>query len=601
MFVGAAEANDRKTVLILYGERLDLPAIRAAEQSLRESFAASTSPPVDWFAEYFDFARFPAAEHDANLTNYLKARYAGRRIDLVMPVSSLSLRFVLRHREEVFPGVPVVYGVQSVADVDMAALPADVIGVAAEIDVRGTVDLALRLQPEAREIVCVAGASAADQDALAHVLKVLESYADRLRVRTVTKKSLAETVKEVCAVPRGEIVLLVSLMRDTEGRALSTRDVARQLAPISQAPIYGFTGTLIDTGAVGGALVDFAATGRQAAGVALKVLNGGRVPLGSPETKSPTPLVVDWRALQHWKLSPSRVPAEAKVMFRQPTLWEEHRGFIIGVAAVLLMQTALIAGLIAQRAWRRRLEREAVQLRQELTHAGRVAMLGELSGSLAHELNQPLMAILSNAQAAQSFLAKPEIDRAEMGEILDDIVDADKHAGEVIRRLRVLLKKGEVQSQSLDLNEVVQETLKLVRSDLVNRNVTIETELAPGVPSVRGDRVQLQQVLLNLVMNACDAMVGCDESDRRLGVRTERMEGDGVRVSVRDCGHGIPAEARERIFTPFFTTKPQGLGLGLGVCRSILTAHGGELSAENNPDRGARFYFVLPADHRLTT
>ena len=394
----------KKNVLILYGERLDLPAIRAAEQSLRETFAASAAPQVEWFAEYFDFARFPTEEHEANLTRYLRERYAGRRIDLIMPVSSLSLRFVLRHREEIFPGVPVVYGVQSAAEVDVGALPSDVTGVAAEMDVRGTVDLALRLEPEATEIVCVAGSSGADQDALAQVTKVLEGYADRLRVRVVSRRSLAQTIEEVRGVSRGQIVLLVTMIRDSEGRALSTREVARQLSAVSQAPIYGLSGTIMDTGAVGGALIDFAAVGRKAAEVALKVLGGARVPVGSPETKSRTPLVVDWRALQHWKLPVSRVPAEAVVMFRQPTLWEEHRGLIIGVAAVLVVQTSLIAGLIAQRAWRRRLEREAVELRHELAHAGRVTMLGQLASSLAHELNQPLGAILRNAEAAELFL-----------------------------------------------------------------------------------------------------------------------------------------------------------------------------------------------------
>ena len=179
---------------------------------------------------------------------------------------------------------------------------------------------------------------------LAQVTKVLEGYEDRLRVRIVSRRSLAQTIEEVRGVSRGQIVLLVTMIRDSEGRALSTREVARQLSVVSQAPIYGLSGTLMDTGAVGGALIDFAAVGRKAAEVALKVLGGARVPVGSPETKSRTPLVVDWRALQHWKLPVSRVPAEAVVMFRQPTLWEEHRGLIIGVAAVLVVQTSLIAG-----------------------------------------------------------------------------------------------------------------------------------------------------------------------------------------------------------------------------------------------------------------
>jgi C4-dicarboxylate-specific signal transduction histidine kinase len=180
-------------------------------------------------------------------------------------------------------------------------------------------------------------------------------------------------------------------------------------------------------------------------------------------------------------------------------------------------------------------------------------------------------------------------------------VDADRHAGEVIRSLRLLLKKGEVQRQPLDANEVVQEVLNLVRSDLLNHQVAAETELAPDLPTVRGDRVQLQQVLLNLVMNACDAMAGSDGAGRRLCVSTRWIAGCGVRVSVRDHGRGIPADSLGRVFEPFFTTKPQGLGLGLAVCRSILLAHDAGLSAENHPGGGAVFHFTLPADIRAKT
>ncbi|MGB8340800.1 MAG: ATP-binding protein [Chthoniobacterales bacterium] len=243
---------------------------------------------------------------------------------------------------------------------------------------------------------------------------------------------------------------------------------------------------------------------------------------------------------------------------------------------------------------RRRAEREVAQRQQEVAHLSRVAMLGELSGSLAHELNQPLMAILSNAQAAQRFLARSDLNRAELGDILGDIVAADQRAGEVIRRLRLLFRKGEVQLESLDANEIVQEVLKLVGNDFSNRSIAVQTELAPDLPAFQGDRVQLQQVLLNLVTNASDAMAEQAESDRQLLVRTDRTNGDGVRVTVSDSGPGIPAETLKHIFDPFFTTKPQGLGLGLGVCRTILTAHGGQLSAENNLDAGATFHFVLP-------
>jgi len=230
----------------------------------------------------------------------------------------------------------------------------------------------------------------------------------------------------------------------------------------------------------------------------------------------------------------------------------------------------------------------------ELAHLSRVAMLGELSGSLAHELNQPLAAILSNAQAAQRFLARNPGDLGEVRAILQDIVDDDKRAGEVIRRLRALLRKEEVEHHALDVNDVVLEVLRLMRGDLVNRNVSVSTQLAAALPAVTGDRVQLQQVLINLVINGCDALEGEGARERQISVRT-RVAGDQVEVSVADSGKGIAADSLERVFQPFVTTKVHGMGLGLAVCRTIVTAHAGRIWAARNPGAGATFHFTLPA------
>ena len=238
-------------------------------------------------------------------------------------------------------------------------------------------------------------------------------------------------------------------------------------------------------------------------------------------------------------------------------------------------------------------ELDAARQRDELAHLSRVAMLGELSGSLAHELNQPLAAILSNAQAAQRFLARdpPQLDRVT--EILADIVSSDKRAGAVITRLRSLMRREDAMHQRIDMNEVVQEVLSLMRSDLLNRQVWVGTELALRLPAVLGDRVQLQQVLLNLVINGCDAMAGI-ETQREVVVRSGSASGQNVRVSVADRGPGIPPADLERIFEPFVTTKPQGMGLGLAICRSIVKAHGGRLWAANSPEGGAMLHVELP-------
>ena len=244
---------------------------------------------------------------------------------------------------------------------------------------------------------------------------------------------------------------------------------------------------------------------------------------------------------------------------------------------------------------RKEAELEAACQRMELAHLSRVTTLGELSGSIAHELSLPLSAILSNAQAAQRVLANDKADLAEVREILNDIVSEDKRASEVIRRLRLWLKKGEVQQQPLQINKVVQDVLELIRSDLINQKVTLETELPRNLPTVSVDPVQLQQVLLNLIVNACDAMAGCNNSQRRLVIRTGiENGGSAVVVSVTDQGTGIPEEKMEQIFEPFFSTKEKGMGIGLSVCRTIIAAHRGKLWAANNFDRGATFHFTLP-------
>jgi len=243
---------------------------------------------------------------------------------------------------------------------------------------------------------------------------------------------------------------------------------------------------------------------------------------------------------------------------------------------------------------RRRLEREAAQQRDELAHLSRVSLLGELSGSLAHELNQPLMAIMGNAQAALRFMDQDPVDLAELRGILGDIVDNDRRAGEIIRRLRAMLRKEPADHRPLELNAVVREVLAIVHSDLIARDVAVELQLHPRLPPVPGDRIQVQQVVLNLLMNACDALPEAS-GDRRIVIETALAGVADVVLRVVDRGAGIPAGDLERVFEPFVTTKATGMGLGLAVCRTIVAAHGGRVWATSHVDRGTTFHVTLPA------
>jgi PAS domain S-box-containing protein len=244
-------------------------------------------------------------------------------------------------------------------------------------------------------------------------------------------------------------------------------------------------------------------------------------------------------------------------------------------------------------------EDEAQRQHEELAHLSRVTTVSELSGSLAHELNQPLAIILTNAQAAQRLLAQQPPDLAEAREILADIVSEDQRAGEVIRRLRSLLKHGETSLQPLTVNGIVEEVLQLSRNSLIGHGITVHRSLAPNVPQVQGDHIQLQQVLLNLILNACDAMAANPPAGRQLTLATAHSDG-AVRISVSDTGCGLPRVA-ERVFQPFYTTKKHGLGLGLPICRSIVTAHKGRLWAENGAARGAVFHLELPTGGQVTS
>jgi two-component system, LuxR family, sensor kinase FixL len=243
----------------------------------------------------------------------------------------------------------------------------------------------------------------------------------------------------------------------------------------------------------------------------------------------------------------------------------------------------------------KRADLETQAQRIQIAHLQRVASLAELSSSLANELKQPLTAILSNAQAAQIHLARDTYDVEEIKDILGDIVASEKEANKTIDRMSALLKKGEYRPQLLDANELVQEVLLMVNHDLHARAVTVVTELAAGLPSIRGDRLHLQQVLINLILNAADAMSQPAENSRTLTLRSSRVDGDSVHISVADTGGGIPPGAEEKIFEPYHTTKPQGVGLGLSLSRSIAFDHGGRLWAENQIWGGATFHFMLPA------
>ncbi len=267
----------------------------------------------------------------------------------------------------------------------------------------------------------------------------------------------------------------------------------------------------------------------------------------------------------------------------------------IGLNPIQTPEGMLVLAAVADISARKLAEAEARQRHEEIGHLSRVAVMGELAASIAHELNQPLSGIISNASAGQRFIDRGNVDLRELRELLVDIVADGRRAGKVIRGIRSMVKKSSQVRQRVNLNDLVMNVVHMVKGDAMLRSCELKTLLEPDLPSIEGDPIQLQQVLLNLLINAFDAMRDTPVSRRKVVIVTERNGSDTICASVRDYGVGIPEEARERLFEHFFTTKAEGLGMGLAIVRSIIESHAGTITGENVEDGGARFHFTLPA------
>jgi C4-dicarboxylate-specific signal transduction histidine kinase len=287
--------------------------------------------------------------------------------------------------------------------------------------------------------------------------------------------------------------------------------------------------------------------------------------------------------------------------FDRPNLWDHYRGEIITVAAVVVLQSLLISILLFERRRRSLAEAESHRRLLEVAHLNRAATVSAMSASITHEINQPLGAILSNADAAEELLKSDRLDRVELAAILADIRRDDQRAAEIIRSMRGLLRRSEIVSREFDLNDTIRDALGIIGPEARSRRVTLTADLESGALLVRADPVHLQQVVLNLAINGMDAMQNGAPDGRMMEIRAARASNSEVIVTVSDAGTGIPEDELKSIFEPFYTTKAQGTGLGLSIAHTIVTTYGGKIWAENRESGGAVFRFTLPLAGGLTS
>ena len=294
--------------------------------------------------------------------------------------------------------------------------------------------------------------------------------------------------------------------------------------------------------------------------------------------------------MQRWGISEKDLPPGSQILFRTPTAWEQYRAYILAFIAAILIQSALISWLLYEHRRRQRAEIVARNTMSELTHVNRMATLNQLSASIAHEVRQPLAAILANAQAALRWLERPNVEEVREG--LKGIVSDGNRASDIIKNLRAMFKNDAQEKTLVDINKVVLSVLALVRIDLQKHEIELQTQLDDRIPEVLGNQVQLQQVILNLVNNAIESMSSL--KTRVLRIQTKLNASNTMHVSVEDTGTGIEPSDLARLFQPMFTTKERGMGMGLSICQSIIENHNGRIWASPGVNGGSIFQFELP-------
>jgi signal transduction histidine kinase len=566
--------------------------------SFRADLVKRSPEPIDLYEVSLDTARSENTQDERAFVDYIRALLSGRKPDLIVPVGAPAAFFMQRHRAEVFPTSPMLILGADLRRIPGATLTENDTGVLLDLDLPAYFENILRLRPETTNVAVVVGNSPVERYWTGELQRAFQPFADQVKIEWFNDLTFDEMLKRAATMPSHYAIFWFLLSEDAAGVPYSQDRALESLRQVAAVPVFGMGDYELGRGIIGGPLMQTQKLGQEGADVALRVLKG-ETP-GS--IKAPYvlfgPPIYDWRELRRWNISERSLPRGSVVQFREPSVWQQYRWQIALIAAVILAQSLLIGYVLFQGRRRRAAEAEAAERRLEVTHLTRVAVLGELSGAIAHEINQPLTAILSNAQAALELLEEKSPKLAEIREAISDIVDEDNRAGEVIERLRTLLRKGERNVEQIDVNELVRSTIALLHSELISRRIDVKSDLSSSLPTTWGDPVQLQQVLLNLLMNAMDAMAATPESHRQITIRSRVTQPNLLEVRIRDRGTGL-GDNKADLFKPFYTTKTHGLGLGLSICSTIAQAHGGKLTLANHENSGAVAVLSLPVTELL--
>ena len=515
---GCLSAQDRRphSVLVLDQSNLRGPFYYQLSSGLREVLDADGR--ITTYPENLDLTRFGGAAYEETLKRHLKEKYRDRPIGVIVANCAGTLDYARRWREELWPGVPIVFAMLESSQLTGLGPLANVTGVAIRNSLADAARAARAVVPGLDTLVLV-GDSWERQSLFRHWGEEISTATSGLKVTDLIGQQMPKILKQVGELPERSVIVYSAIFSDGAGTYFPPATAMRMIAEKANRPIVVGAEPLLVVGAVGGFSLVGNEIGSDTGRLVLRILNGEQASDIPPVVRESRPLF-NWKQMQRWNVSESNLPAGSEIRFREPSFLEQYRWQSMAIASALLIQAGLIMFLLHERHLRRNAERESHKRMTELAHVNRQATTGELSSSIAHELNQPLGSILTNAETAELILRSENPDLGEIREILADIKRDDQRAGEVIRRLRNFLKRPPFEARDIDLNEIIGEAFKFLSVQASARNVALYLQTAPGTLRIKGDPIQLQQVILNLVVNAMDAMTAIPYGRTVIG-RTE--------------------------------------------------------------------------------
>jgi signal transduction histidine kinase len=602
-FSSGVRAQERKarTCVIFFSYSASMVAYQDMLDGFNQSFIQPLDRPVSIVTEYLDIGRTNNEAYGQSVVEMYNQKYEESVIDLIIAVGPGILPFLKKADLKMLKNSPLIL-------VDIFTSPADSVTNASQVNSMPiylkynyfpeSLKKICELFPDRRSVYCVNGNGMLDN----YYLPILKDGQDKNngthKFINLTGLSMDSTLHTIADLPVESMVVVVSYSEDIKGLAFTTPEAANLVSKVSKVPVFilGNDSFPKDGGVIGGYVINYTNVGKEFGKAANQILKGADPKSLNADLQSFYQYIFDWRELKKWSLLDSKaIPAHSTYLYQERSFISEYKWYILGVVVFMVSQMLIIIYLVRAYKTQKKVRQQILEnqaMYNKIVREDRLSKMTVLTASLSHELNQPLTAILSCAQAGMRFLDSEKLDKKQAKEIFENIIEDDKRAGGIIAGVRSLMKLENREKESVMVNSLLNETLDIMRTELSRHGISIATNLENSPVFVFADKIQLQQVLLNFLRNSIDAMENNDPDDKEIGV-SMKLTRDSVTVSIRDSGPGIDKSMFDNIFKPFVTAGKTGFGIGLAVSRTIIENHQGEIWAENLPDGGAEFSFRL--------